>query len=151
MKALTPIYLILMIACQAPESTGLSDEDNTAVMIATEQYASSIIEGDFDKMRSLMDDEMTLMPPNELSAEGIEASLQVMQNSPSIDGSINPDRIEGDGNLAFVRGTFDLTLIVNDSTQTPNQGKYIEVWKKQIDGSWKIVVDIWNSDKTSEM
>ena len=149
MKSLTPIFLILMIACQTPESTGLSEEDITAVMIATEQYGASIIEGDFEKMKTLMDGKMTLMPPNSPSAEGIEASVQVMQNGPSIQGSINPDHIEGAGNLAYVRGTFDITLLINDSTEISDQGKYIEVWKKQTDGSWKIVVDIYNSDGDS--
>ena len=146
MKYLISFCLVLMIGCQAPESGGLSDEDITAVMIATEQYGSSIIEGDFEKMRSLMDDEMTLMPPNDKSAEGIKASLQVLQNFPSMEGSIDPGRIEGTGDLAFVQGTFDLTFMINDSTQSHDHGKYLEVWKKQTDQTWKIALDIWNSD-----
>jgi ketosteroid isomerase-like protein len=27
-----------------------------------------------------------------------------------------------------------------------DRGKYTEVWKKQADGKWKAVADIWNSD-----
>jgi len=27
-----------------------------------------------------------------------------------------------------------------------DQGKGVEVWKKQRDGSWKVVLDIFNSD-----
>jgi ketosteroid isomerase-like protein len=26
------------------------------------------------------------------------------------------------------------------------RGKYLSVWKKQSDGSWKCVADTWNSD-----
>ena len=74
-----------------------------------------------------------------------------MQAFPEIEGSIRPEKIEGSGNLAYVRGNFDLTFIINDSTQVPDTGKYIEVWKKQEDGSWKIKVDIWNSDNPPEM
>jgi ketosteroid isomerase-like protein len=27
-----------------------------------------------------------------------------------------------------------------------DRGKYLAVWKKQPDGTWKCVMDIWNSD-----
>jgi ketosteroid isomerase-like protein len=27
-----------------------------------------------------------------------------------------------------------------------DRGKYLAVWKKQADGSWKIEADMWNSD-----
>jgi hypothetical protein len=25
-------------------------------------------------------------------------------------------------------------------------GKFVTVWRKQVDGSWKIAYDIWNTD-----
>jgi ketosteroid isomerase-like protein len=28
----------------------------------------------------------------------------------------------------------------------PDSGKYIEIWRKQSDGTWKLVRDIFNSD-----
>jgi ketosteroid isomerase-like protein len=28
----------------------------------------------------------------------------------------------------------------------PEEGKYVEVLKKQADGSWKIIYDIWNAN-----
>ena len=27
-----------------------------------------------------------------------------------------------------------------------DRGKFVEVWKKQADGKWKVVADIFNSD-----
>jgi ketosteroid isomerase-like protein len=30
--------------------------------------------------------------------------------------------------------------------QRQDHGKYVEVWKKQPDGSWKCVIDMYNSD-----
>ena len=37
---------------------------------------------------------------------------------------------------------------MNDPKGTPtiDKGKYIEIWKKQADGSWKLAMDMLNSD-----
>ncbi|MGH7983124.1 MAG: YybH family protein, partial [Candidatus Udaeobacter sp.] len=50
------------------------------------------------------------------------------------------------GDLAYTTGTYELTM--NDASGKPinDRGKYVEVWKKQADGKWKVVADIWNSD-----
>jgi ketosteroid isomerase-like protein len=29
-------------------------------------------------------------------------------------------------------------------------GKFCETWKKQADGSWKCIVDIWNADPAKQ-
>jgi ketosteroid isomerase-like protein len=49
--------------------------------------------------------------------------------------------------LAYEEGTYLLTT--NDSNGKPHvqKGKYVVVWKKQADGKWKAVVDIFNTDE----
>jgi len=39
-------------------------------------------------------------------------------------------------------------MAMNDAKGKPakENGKYVEIFKKQTDGSWKVIVDIWNSD-----
>ena len=50
------------------------------------------------------------------------------------------------GDLAYVSGTYEETM--TDATGKPvnDHGKYVEIFKKQADGTWKVVADIWNSD-----
>jgi ketosteroid isomerase-like protein len=50
------------------------------------------------------------------------------------------------GDLAYLIGTYELS--VNDYSGKPvtDRGKYSEVWKKQADGNWKVVADMFNSD-----
>lgn len=50
------------------------------------------------------------------------------------------------GDMAFSQGTYEITM--NDPSGNPvtDRGKYVAVWKKQADGSWKAVADIGNSD-----
>ena len=44
--------------------------------------------------------------------------------------------------MAFTVGTYELTM--KDGTK--DKGKYCEVWKKQADGTWKVVTDMFSSD-----
>ena len=50
------------------------------------------------------------------------------------------------GDIAYIRGTYDVAM--NDPKGKPmkDTGKLVEVWKKQSDGGWKCAVDTWNSD-----
>ncbi len=50
------------------------------------------------------------------------------------------------GEIGYVSGTWQFT--VNDPARKPatDRGKFVEVLKKQADGTWKCTTDIWNSD-----
>jgi ketosteroid isomerase-like protein len=51
--------------------------------------------------------------------------------------------------MAWVSGTYELTM--NDASGKPinDRGKYLEVWEKQTDGNWKCAADMWDSDLTA--
>jgi hypothetical protein len=50
------------------------------------------------------------------------------------------------GDIGYTTGTYGMTM--NDAAGTPmtENGKYVAVWKKQPDGQWKVVEDIFNTD-----
>ena len=152
MKSVAVFCLFVLLSCQPQQpSSELSETDISTVMEATTQYGSSIVDGDFDMLRSLMDADILLMPPNQQAHEGIEAAMQFMEEGPAIDGSISPKQVSGSGTQAYVTGTFNLNFTINDTTQISDNGKYIEIWEKQEDGSWKVIFDIWNSNVAPEM
>ena len=152
MKFLPILCILFVLACQPQETTtSLSQEDVTAVMEASAEYGTSIVESNYQKMRALMSSEIMLMPTQAPAASGIDAAVGFMEGGPGLEGTITPDEVEGSGKLAYVRGTYKLMFIVNDTLQIPDNGKYLELWKKQDDGSWKLAVDIWNSDVSPEM
>ena len=51
------------------------------------------------------------------------------------------------GDLGYTSDNFEIT--VNDAQGNPvaERGKNLAIWKKQPDGSWKVVFAIWNSDQ----
>jgi uncharacterized protein (TIGR02246 family) len=51
-----------------------------------------------------------------------------------------------DGNLAYERGVINMDIAPEGGQAMKDKGKYLVVMKRQTDGSWKVAVDIWNSD-----
>ena len=51
--------------------------------------------------------------------------------------------------LGYTYGTFEYRSIGKDGKPTVDHGKYTSIWKKQKDGSWKVVLDMGNSSPES--
>ena len=53
------------------------------------------------------------------------------------------------GDMVYSQGTYTMTL-TDPKTKKPitDKGKYLTVYTRQADGSWKVVADTFNSDST---
>ena len=47
--------------------------------------------------------------------------------------------------MAYLYGAYHLAWD-EDGKRATDQGKNVEIWKKQLNGQWKCIVDTWNSD-----
>ena len=53
--------------------------------------------------------------------------------------------VAASGDIGYTIGTFELTA-EQDGTAMLTEGKYVTVWRKQADASWKLQVDSFNSN-----
>jgi ketosteroid isomerase-like protein len=89
-----------------------------------------------------------ILPPNRATVTGREAIGAFFRSL----GSIQAVRytvlaVEGRNDLAYVHGAYQLTVTPPGAAEpVGDTGKYVEIWRKQRDGSWKVVLDIFNSD-----
>jgi ketosteroid isomerase-like protein len=51
------------------------------------------------------------------------------------------------GDLAYTQGTYANQFDLADGTTATERGKWVSVWKKQADGTWKVAVDVYNTDE----
>ncbi len=114
-----------------------------------EEWSKAAGAKDVDKIVSFYSDDAVVMPPNALSAttkEAIRALWKDLLTDAKISWKTKKVEVAQSGDLAFSSGTYEVTL--NDPTgkSVNDRGKYVVVWKKQADGSWKCVMDMWNSD-----
>ena len=62
--------------------------------------------------------------------------------------SLSVDEVQATGDWAFERGRYEITLAPKaGDAPMDDTGKYITIYQRQSNGSWKIARDIWNSDQ----
>jgi len=144
------VALALMVtACQAqaPEVVQLSEEDVASIKQVSQTVAKTYQTGDWDALIEVFTEDAVRMPPNTTILEGreaIRASTEASQPFTSL--TLTTLEIDGLGDLAFARGTFTYTPAPEDADPIKDSGKFIQILRKQPDGSWRIFRDIWNSD-----
>ena len=115
------------------------------------EWAKTAAAKDVERTIAYYSDDAVVFPPNATSAatkEAIRNGWKDMFASPGFMMTWQPTRVQIDksGEMAWVSGTYELTM--NDASGKPinDRGKYLEVWEKQTDGNWKCAADMWNSD-----
>ena len=93
-----------------------------------------------------------LMPPNAPTIEGREAVRKfwggLVDALTSSSSALVSDEVEGTGDLAYARGhyTLDGTPKAKGGAPMHDEGKFLEVLRRQPDGSWRYAVDMYSSD-----
>jgi len=80
---------------------------------------------------------------------GIKAAMATYFADPNFSLTLQSTRAMASkgGDMAYSQGTYTMT-VTNPKTKKPmtHKGKYLTVYTKQTDGSWKVVADTFNSD-----
>ena len=130
-----------------------SESDIAAIDEVWRKYESSVNAGDAAKWGSLWTDDGIQMPPDTKSILGrksIEKSVADSLSTFDNDQDITVLETEVSGDWAFSRGTWISTLTPKQEGQSYLiDGKFMTVFHRQADGSWKIYRDIHNSNTAS--
>jgi ketosteroid isomerase-like protein len=115
------------------------------------QWSKAAAAKDVEGTIAYYSDEAIVLPPNAASAmtkQAIRNTWKDLLATPGLVVTWNPSRVQiaKSSEMAWVSGTYELTM--NDPSGKPSndRGKYLEVWEKQPDGNWKCAADMWNSD-----
>jgi uncharacterized protein (TIGR02246 family) len=107
---------------------------------------------DFEKFMSYYADDASELVPNTPVVNGkdaIRAAWKPFFDDPNSSLAFQASRVEvaKSGDLGYAQGAYTETT-TDPKTKKPvtDKGKYVTVYKKQADGSRKVVADIWNTD-----
>ena len=126
---------------------GLSPEDIAAIKSVNDVFGGLIVNQDFESLVQLYTEDVTFMPPNGPSVHGRENLLAWFKAFPkATQMDVSVDSIDGEGGVAYVLGSFVMTIAPEGMDPIQDHGKFIEIRKKQPDGSWPLAADIFNSN-----
>jgi ketosteroid isomerase-like protein len=115
------------------------------------RYDSASIRGDTATLGSLYADDAVLMFSNIPAVRGRDAIAKAyggMAASMKVSAlKLTTQDVIAAGDYAIETGAFDMTSQATKGGKALHDvGKYLVIWKKQADGSYKILRDIANSD-----
>lgn len=100
-------------------------------------------------VRDYYSDGAEVVAANGTSMRGRRAILDWFKRFPEIsEWKLEDIEIDGAGEVAYVRGRY--TMILSGRAKLPfDKGKYLEVWHKQPDDSWKVIRHMFSSEIAS--
>ena len=113
-----------------------------------EEWSKAASTKDVDKIGSFYAEDAMVYPPNMPLVSGRADAKKAwagMLADPGMSISWKATHAEMHGDMGFTAGTYEASFKV-DGKPMSEKGKYLCIWKKQKDGSWKAAQDIWNSD-----
>ena len=118
-----------------------------------DQWTVALQKSDTDKIISFFTTDAVAMKPNTTIVIGLQAIRKERESSfkdttmlyKTYSSKIDTIEVSSSGDLAYVRGTDRITTKTSNGL-VDDLGKWVDIWKKD-DGEWKVIVNIWNSDK----
>jgi uncharacterized protein (TIGR02246 family) len=145
------LLMALATACQSAATPGSADE--SALRKLDDEWSKAVGAKDVEKTMSYYADDALMMPPNIPTLTGkqsIRTLWKSLLEAPGFAGGWKATKVELSGNLSYVTGTYEITETDDNGKPMTDKGTYLKVWKKQSDGSWKCVADMFNSDRRDE-
>jgi ketosteroid isomerase-like protein len=125
------------------------DEFEKSVLATWEVYSEYMNEGNIEGWLELWDVNGVQLPPGVPAFEGIdEIRTSITTQHQTFDFQrfrIMNKEVEVQGNLGFARGNYSFASTPKEGgDQVDFAGKYLTIFRRQSDGSWKIYRDCFN-------
>jgi len=155
----TLVFVIALFGCQkesqeqAGSETISVEADVEALNEENRKYDYAVNSGNLDGFVALFTDDAVQMPNNDPIVVGkneirSRAEDNFANNTMKLTDTVKDIKVSGD--WAIVRGNFTNVITPKDGgADVTEVGKWIAVYQRQSDGSWKIYSEIWNFNALS--
>jgi ketosteroid isomerase-like protein len=155
MKTLAPLTFLVTLAACTPAPSPIADTreaDLAAIRQTEEAWKAAWSTKVADRITPYWAEDATVMAPGVPTVKGADAIKKVigeLVGDPNFALSLQTVTVDASrgGDFGYAQGTYAVTA-TDPATKkaVTERGKYLVLYKKQPDGSWKSVQDIWNAD-----
>jgi uncharacterized protein (TIGR02246 family) len=126
---------------------GLSAADRGAIEEAADAYVAAMNAQDWERVAESFTADGVRIPPHEEPHQGRGAIVEWLGGIEElIDYELIRDRLDGADGIAYIRGRYAVTLRPSGApVPLTDEGDFLEIWRRQPDGSWRIAEAIWNT------
>ena len=150
MRTISALFIFTFLTgCSDPKIDTKVEGDK--LMQISREWSKLAATDSIEKIVSYWADDAVMMPPGQPPLKGKKAIREMIEGTSKIPGfkiSWEPlsVSVSKSGDMAYMIEHNQIT--VNDTSGKPitEFNKVVTVWRKEADGSWKNVVDMWNAD-----
>jgi len=144
------LALLLFTSACSRQTPDTRAADEATIRDLDAQWSKTAAASDLDGTVSYYSDDASVLAPNAPIATGKQAIRAVwaalLGPGASVSWQASKVEVARSSDLAYIAGTYILTMKDPLGNPMTDRGKFVEVWKKQADSKWKVVADIFNSD-----
>lgn len=130
----------------------MSHDDRQALLKTDEEWAQAARKAtDADRIASFWAEDARVFPPGEKVLVGrpaIRAFVEKSLKTPgfAVDWQPREAVVAPGADFGYTTGPIQFTGPDASGKVTTSRNRYVCVWRKEADGAWKCIVDIWNSE-----
>jgi len=151
MKLLLPVFTaVLLVVFVSPRASSAPAKNDPAVLLKLEaDFMKAAAERGSQGYMSYYAEDAAELPNGTDMFRGKESIAKTMGFLDDKNNRLTWKPVYADmaasGDLGYTYGTFEFRSRDKDGKPTVEYGKYVSIWKKQKDASWKVVMDMGNS------
>jgi ketosteroid isomerase-like protein len=152
--AIIPLTICLIALGCSGKYAGKSSTTAEKILFDTDVAFSRASEekGPAEAFDMYLADEAIQLPASEEPIIGRQTIYESMKKAEGATLTWKPVKAEvsKSGDMGYTWGTYNVSYLGADGDIKTGYGKYLNVWKKQSNGEWKVLIDMGNSSPPPE-
>jgi len=145
---------LFLVGCSKPQESSAgsatAEADRAAIDRGHEAFLAGMRANDCTKLLPLLTADVVFAPPNAPTATGIDGVRAwcepIFKQVKTTAVTVSDRDVDIAGDWAIEHGNFDWAVApLAGGSEQREQGRFLAIYRRQPDGSWKLARDIWNS------